>query len=56
MVKQLKKSVDVDKMPSVRVRPTLKVEMKHRVMKCKLPNQSKDAAIDMDDLEGRVLK
>lgn len=29
---QLRKSVDVEKMPSVRVRPTLKVEMKKRVM------------------------
>ena len=36
MQRQLRKCVEVQKMPSVRVRPTLRVEMKHRVMNCKL--------------------
>ena len=43
MMKQLKKSVEVEKMPSVRVRPTLRVELKHRVLKCKIPEDKKDA-------------
>lgn len=37
MVRQLKKNVNIEKMPSVRVRPTLRVELKHRIMNCKLP-------------------
>ena len=36
MLRQLKKSVEIEKMPSVRVRPTLKVEMKQRVLNCKI--------------------
>ena len=47
MVRQLKKSVEVEKMPSVRVRPTLKVEMKHRVMKVKMPRTVHDMAKEM---------
>ena len=39
MLKQLKKSIDVEKMPSVRVRPTLRAELKHRVMICKVPQE-----------------
>ena len=38
MLRQLKKSVDIEKMPSVRVRPTLKVELKQRVLNCKIPS------------------
>ena len=36
---KLKKSVEIEKMPSVRVRPTLRVELKHRVMNCKMKGQ-----------------
>jgi len=41
MVRQLQKSVNIEKMPSVRVRPTLRVELKHRIMNCKMPKQLK---------------
>ena len=29
----------MEKMPSVRVRPTLRVELKHRVLKCKIDEE-----------------
>ena len=51
MLKQLQKSVEVEKMPSVRVRPTLRVELKHRVLKCKIPDAAKlEDPIDIDNL------
>ena len=40
MVSQLRKSVQVELMPSVRVRPTLRVELKHRLMNQRLPAQA----------------
>ena len=40
LMKQLKKSVQVEKMPSVRVRPTLRVELKHRVLNCKMTSST----------------
>lgn len=48
-------------MPSVRVRPTLRVELKHRIMNCKLPKQKKDEEetkgfANIDTLNERVLK
>ena len=55
MMRQLKKSVEVEKMPSVRVRPTLKNEVKQRVMKVKMPDEAKDEMINLEDLEDRVL-
>jgi len=59
MLKQLKKSVQIQKMPSVRVRPTLKVEMKHRVLNCKIPattkSKSKDDGVDINALNETVL-
>ena len=55
MMRQLKKSVEVEKMPSVRVRPTLKNEVKQRVMKVKMPDDAKDEMINLEDLEDRVL-
>ena len=55
MIKQLKKSVDVQKMPSVRVRPTLKVELKHRVMNCKIPTENIKEPIKIDQLNESVL-
>lgn len=55
MIKQLKKSVDVEKMPSVRVRPTLRVELKHRVLNCKIPDDNKAEPIDIDNLNEKVL-
>ena len=42
-------------MPSVRVRPTLKNEVKQRVMKVKMPDDAKDEMINLEDLEDRVL-
>lgn len=66
MQKQIMKSIEVQKMPSVRVRPTLHVEMKHRVMNCKLPNSSAAATttekpqnnheLNIDQLNEQVLK
>ena len=51
MMKQLKRSVEVEKMPSVRVRPTLRVELKHRVLKCKMPDEDeKEDPIDINSL------
>lgn len=43
-------------MPSVRVRPTLKVELKHRVLKCKIPEESRDSPINIDNLNETVLE
>ena len=56
MMRQLKKSVEIEKMPSVRVRPTLKVELKHRVMNCKVPSQPPSEAINMSTLNEKVLE
>lgn len=58
MVRQLKKNVDIAKMPSVRVRPTLRVELKHRIMNCKLPNRldQEDDMLDMNSLNDKVLQ
>jgi hypothetical protein len=39
MITQLQKNVHVEKMPSVRVRPTLRVELKHRVLNQKIPKK-----------------
>ena len=52
MMNQLKKSVEVEKMPSVRVRPTLRVELKHRVLKCKIDedDKKKEEPIDLNGL------
>lgn len=56
MLQKLKKSVEIEKMPSVRVRPTLRVEMKHRVMNCKLKGQQKkNQPINVDLLNDQVL-
>ena len=55
-MKQLKKSVEVEKMPSVRVRPTLRVELKHRVLNCKIPDDEKTQPIDIENLNEKVLK
>ena len=55
MIKQLKKSVDVEKMPSVRVRPTLRVELKHRVLNCKMAENKKMEPINIDNLNQKVL-
>ena len=56
MVRQLKKNVKIEKMPSVKVRPTLRVELKHRVMNCKLPQNLKEPEkLDMDSLNKKVL-
>lgn len=56
-MKQLRKSVEVEKMPSVRVRPTLRVELKNRVLNCKLPldKNSKHEPININDLNEKVL-
>ena len=56
-MKQLKKSVEIEKMPSVRVRPTLRVELKHRVLNCKLPSNtnSKHEPININELNEKVL-
>ena len=48
-------------MPSVRVRPTLRVELKHRIMNCKISKQKKDVEetkgfSNIDTLNERVLK
>ena len=50
-------------MPSVRVRPTLRVELKHRIMNCKLPSQKKEleenkvgAVANIENLNDKVLK
>ena len=48
-------------MPSVRVRPTLRVELKHRIMNCKIPKQRKDEEetkgfSNIDTLNERVLR
>ena len=49
-------------MPSVRVRPTLRVELKHRIMNCKLPKPKKEEEEDpksfanIETLNARVLK
>ena len=48
-------------MPSVRVRPTLRVELKHRIMNCKIPKQKKDEEetkgfSNIDTLNERVLR
>ena len=60
MKRQLQKSVGIEKMPSVRVRPTLRVELKHRIMNCKLPKQSKEESkngfANIDSLNEQVLK
>ena len=53
---QLRKSIDVQKMPSVRVRPTLRVEMKHRVMNCKVRDKSPTKELNIDQLNESVLK
>ena len=45
-------------MPSVRVRPTLRVELKHRVMNCKIPatnNNNTHGSIDIEKLNESVL-
>ena len=58
MMKQLKKSIDVEKMPSVRVRPTLRAELKHRVMICKVPQSPTEAdpeSINIETLTETVL-
>ena len=55
MLKQLKKSIDIEKMPSVRVRPTIKVELKQRVMNCKVPQTTKNETINMQTLTETVL-
>ena len=55
MLKQLKKSIDVEKMPSVRVRPTLRVELKHRVMNCKVPEAAHTDPINIETLTETVL-
>lgn len=62
MHRQVRKSVEVQKMPSVRVRPTLRVEMKHRVMNCKLSTAGKPASkakrgeFNLEQLNESVLK
>ena len=63
MMTQLKKSVEVEKMPSVRVRPTLRVELKHRVLKCKIDEEDgssskkkKSEPIDINSLNQQVLQ
>lgn len=57
MVRQLKKNVNIEKMPSVRVRPTLRVELKHRIMNCKLPSNLRDAeTLDINSLNNTVLE
>ena len=45
-------------MPSVRVRPTLRVELKHRIMNCKLPHRldQEDDMLDMNSLNDKVLQ
>ena len=57
MLNQLKRSIDVEKMPSVRVRPTLRAELKHRVMICKVPEsaKTKDESINIETLTETVL-
>ena len=55
MLKQLKKSIDIEKMPSVRVRPTLRVELKHRVMNCKVPQTTKADSINIQTLTETVI-
>ena len=42
-------------MPSVRVRPTLRVELKQRVMNCKFPQTTKSDSINMQELTETVL-
>ena len=51
MMKQLKKSIDVEKMPSVRVRPTLRAELKQRVMICKVPESPTEADTESINIE-----
>jgi len=42
-------------MPSVRVRPTLRVELKHRVMNCEIPDSAPTEPIDIERLNEKVL-
>ena len=42
-------------MPSVRVRPTLRVELKQRVMNCKFPQTTKSDSINIQKLTETVL-
>ena len=57
MLTQMRKSVDVEKMPSVRVRPTLRVELKHRVMNCKVrEGTNQKGELDLQKLNSIVLE
>ena len=61
MMTQLQKNIDVEKMPSVRVRPTLRVELKHRVLNQKIPkkkkkvDQAEDHILNFEELNEQVI-
>ena len=53
----MKRSIDIERMPSVRVRPTLRNELKHRVMICKVPQTqtAKNEKLNMKTLNNTVI-